>query len=251
MKPFQSLSTIPLALGSLVIPALPSYAQSHPQQLAAPNGSLIAQAFNPPKRGAPSTTAGGATRGGCNTQRKQIIPLLPKEKLGLTIAERPSLFWAVSRLAANTAQLTILSDNESRVVYETTLSIPKTSGIMQFTLPQDAPALKAGKQYHWILSINCKADESGNEMSVDGWIERIEPTPELAKALKTADPRQQVKLYAEAGIWHEALTTLATLRLSQPKDFRLSSSWRELLRSVGLSSVMFEPLINSNQTAQR
>jgi hypothetical protein len=255
MKPFQSLFTIPLMVGTLAISVFPSQAQSQAlpesQQLAAPNGLLIAQAFKPPKRGTPVTTAGGATRGSCEAKSKQLTSLLPKEKLGLTIAERPTLFWAIPRSVANTAQLTILGDKESRVVYETTLSLPKTTGIMQFTLPKDAPALEVGKPYRWFLSINCKADGSGNEMSVDGWIERIALPSELAKALKTADPKQQVKIYAEAGIWHEALTTLATLRLSQPKDFRLNASWRELLRSVGLTSIMFEPLISNNQTAQR
>jgi hypothetical protein len=254
MKPFQSLFTIPLTLGALVVPVLPGQAQSPiPQklhQVAAP-GLLIAQAFKPPKRGTPVTTAGGATRGSCDAKSKQLTSLLPKEKLGLTIVERPTLFWAIPRSATSTAQLTILGDKESKVVYETTLSLPKTAGIMQFTLPKNAPALEVGKPYRWFLSINCKADGTGNEMSVDGWIERIAPTTELAKALKTADPRQQVVIYAEAGIWHEALSTLATLRLSQPKDFRLNASWRELLRSVGLTSIMFEPLISNNQTAQR
>lgn len=249
MKLFHALSIIPLLLGAFAVPTVASPRQPQSPQLSTP--ILIAQAFRPPRRGAPITTAGGATRGQCNANSKRLTPLLPKEKLGLTIAERPTLFWSLPQATNSTAQLMILGDKESRVVYETTVTLPRTAGIFQFTLPKDAPALEVGKQYRWFLSINCKADGTGSEISVDGWIERVAATPELTKALRTANPREQVRLYAEAGIWHEAVTTLAALRLSQPRDFRLNVSWRELLRSVDLSAIMAEPLIAPNQTARR
>ncbi len=252
MKPFQSLLTIPLVLGAIA-PSLTFPVQAQPRLTvtSAPNSQLIAQAFNPPKKGAPVSTAGGATRGHCEAKGKSLTSLLPKEKLGLTISERPSLFWAIPRSAVSTAQLTILGNKDADVVYETTVALPKTPGIIQFALPKDAPALEVGKQYHWFLSVNCKADGTGSEIAVDGWIERIEPTLALARALKAADPKQQVKLYAEAGIWHEALTTLATLRLSQPKDTRLTTNWKELLKSVGLTSILSEPLVSSSQIPSR
>ncbi|MBD2078610.1 DUF928 domain-containing protein [Leptolyngbya sp. FACHB-17] len=246
MKLFQSLLMIPLALGAFSVPTVAAPTQTRSSQLSTP--TLIAQAFRPPRRGAPKTTAGGATRGQCDASRKSLTPLLPKDKFGLTVSDRPTLFWSLPQAVSGTAQLTILGDKESRVVYETTIALPKTAGIFQFTLPPDAPALEVGQQYRWYLSINCKADGTGNEISVDGWIERIALTPELTQALKTATPREQVRLYAEAGIWHEAVTILAALRLRQPSDLRLNMSWRELLRSVDLSAVMSEPLVNTCQS---
>ena len=50
-------------------------------------------------------------------------------------------------------------------------------------------------------------------------------------------------LYAQAGIWYEALATLAELRRSKPNDSVLISAWESLLQSVGLDTVAKEPII--------
>jgi hypothetical protein len=210
-----------------------------------------AQTFKLPKRGAPASTVGGATRGNCSAKSKSLVSLIPQPRLGLTLSERPTFLWAVPSNTPTTAQLTILGDKDTKVVYETAIALPKTSGVVKFTLPPEAPALEVGKQYHWFLSINCKPDGSGNEVEVDGWVERIAPTSALTRSLKTADAAQQVKLYAEAGIWHEAVSTLATLRLNQPKNAKVAANWRELLRSAGLSSIMNEPLVGATQLSRR
>jgi hypothetical protein len=250
MKPLPSILTIPFALGLTVIPTLTTHAQP---RLSTPSSAagLVAQAFSPPKRGTPVSTAGGATRGSCTEKGKNLVPLMPKEKLGLTIAERPTLFLYVPPTEVRTAQLTVLGNQDTDVVYEASLPLPKKSGVIQLTLPDQAPALKVGKQYHWFLSIDCKADGTGGEMSVEGWVERIQPTSALTQALKKADAKQQVKLYANNGIWHEAVATLAKLRLEHPKDAQVQTNWKELLRSVGLSAIATEPLVGDSQITRR
>ena len=66
--------------------------------------------------------------------------------------------------------------------------------------------------------------------------------PKLANSLKQATPVQQVALYAEQGMWHDALTNLAQLRLAQPQDASLLTQWTSLLNSEKLDSFASYPI---------
>lgn len=74
-------------------------------------------------------------------------------------------------------------------------------------------------------------------------MQRIEPNRDLVRRLGTATPQKRVTLYAQAGIWQDALTLLSELRLAKPKDTVLASDWRNLLKSVGLEDVASETII--------
>ena len=76
-----------------------------------------------------------------------------------------------------------------------------------------------------------------------GWVQRISPSLTLTSQLKQATPQQQATLYAQNGIWFDALTTLAEQRLANPQDARLSEDWNNLLKAVGLEKLTTTPLI--------
>ena len=59
----------------------------------------------------------------------------------------------------------------------------------------------------------------------------------------TATPRQRVALYAQAGIWQDALTTLGELRVRQRQDAALATDWKDLLDSVGLDNISTEAIV--------
>jgi len=56
------------------------------------------------------------------------------------------------------------------------------------------------------------------EEAVFGWIDRVEPSPELAQQLDGASEVDRAILYAEHGMWYDAVATLAALRRSRPED---------------------------------
>ncbi len=258
MKISRSFLAIPLSLSATIV-AAPSHETQLPLGLTATASQpvLISQTFKPPNRGAPSSTAGGATRGSCSVRAKQLISLMPKEvagakeKLGLTISDHPTFFWHAPQATGQTANFLLLGSRDTEVVYEATFKLPKTPGVIAFKLPANAPALAPGKQYHWFLSLPCKASEPDNEVSVSGWVERTQPTVVLTKALAKAQPRSQAILYAEAGIWHEAIATLAQLRQAAPKDAQIEASWQTLLTSVGLKTVASEPMVGNVTIVQK
>ena len=203
--------------------------------------------FVVPRRGAPTSTAGGATRGSCKVGTPVIAPILPQGRLGLTLAERPSFFVYIPPGSAETANFLLQTDGDREIVYESDIKIPAASGIVRFDLPADAPALEVGKQYHWFITLKCNpiAGTSGNP-GVDGWVERIAPDATLARQLQNATPKSLPALYAGAGIWHEALSSLVTLRQQAPDNAQLLNDWQSLLKSVGLDSLTNEPLVKQS-----
>ncbi|MEH2460149.1 DUF928 domain-containing protein [Nostoc sp.] len=204
----------------------------------------ISQKFIPPNRKAPQTTAGGASRGSsCFLESKETLtPLMPPNKLGLTLAERPTFYWFVPQIQVQTAHFSLLDGED--IIYETTFKLPKQSGIIGFTLPAKAPSLKVGKQYHWYMVNACNSEELAEEINVDGWVERIQPTPDLSKLIARTNPKQLSQVYATAGIWYEAVHTLVQQRLANPSDRTVMTNWQALLESVGLKNLVSKPLVN-------
>lgn len=237
---------IPLLL-ALLLPALPAPVEvvnAAPTKTTNTTPKKFSLNFKPPKRGAPRSTAGGATRGACLAGSRALVPLMPKESIGLTVAERPSFFVYTPPTRNQTAEFLLLTKDDTEVVYQTTFTLPKQAGVIRFDLPKEAPALKVGQEYHWFITLQCDPNRgpSGNP-TIEGWVERIEPTPALTQALTTAPPENLPGIYAEAGIWHETLTSLADRRRDTPDNPKLLSDWRDLLRSVGLDGVATEPLV--------
>ncbi|MDZ8264370.1 DUF928 domain-containing protein [Nostoc sp. ChiQUE01b] len=204
----------------------------------------ISQTFKPPQRGKPPASAGGSTRGSsCLTGKKLIIPLIPPDKLGLTFAQHPTFFWYIPPSKLKTAKFLLLTEDQN-VFYETSFTLPNKPGIISFKLPDSAPTLTVGKTYHWYLTIVCDHQDNSENPTVEGWVERTQPGATLSQALAKANLYKLPTIYAEAGIWHEALTSLVQLRRTEPNNFKAKLDWRQFFKSVGLSAIASEPLID-------
>lgn len=251
MKRFVSIAVSACAIAAGIISTGSSQAAiveptSNPSHLTLKGNQMISQTFRPPNLGNPPATAGGATRGGaCLKGTQRFTTLLPQSQIGLTLNSHPTFFWYVPQASATTAQFLLMSQNDSQVVYETTLNLPTKTGIVSFTLPATVKPLEVGQRYHWFLTINCNmADRNGNP-SAEGWIERTAPSAELSEKIQQTAARDLPALYADQGIWYEALTSLAQLRQASPTDATLTSSWERLLKSAGLGAFATEPFVKS------
>jgi hypothetical protein len=67
--------------------------------------------------------------------------------------------------------------------------------------------------------------------------------PSLASQLERGTQRDRIALYQTAGLWYDAIATLAQLRRSSPGDAALKTTWNNLLTSVGLDTIVNVPLI--------
>ncbi|MEB3220214.1 MAG: DUF928 domain-containing protein [Nostocales cyanobacterium 94392] len=238
------LATIPISMVISIVWTISVRANSSTEFVGEQKlRTLISQKFIPPNRGRPPATADGATRGGCEKKNQPITPLMPKEKLGLTFNERPTFYWHISESNTQAAEFLLLDDNDD-LVYEANLTLPKKPGIFAFTLPSEAPGLKSNKQYHWYLSIKCSSEETDDTVTVEGWVERTKPNLATQIKLNKLEPKYRSQIYADAGIWHEAMRNVVQQRCINPYDSTIMLYWNQLLTSVGLNQVVSESLDN-------
>lgn len=207
--------------------------------------------FKPPGEPAPKETAGGASRTGigetaaCSSARtgigKSVTPVLPTNNIGFTLTEHPTVFVYIPLSTARKAFFSV-QDEENNNVYQTDIELPSQPGVMQLKLPPDAPGLKTNKNYKWSLVMICTADLEPDSPFVSGWIRRVEYKTNIRNNNKSITLDSVSKL-AETGIWYDTLATLAQLRMNQPNNLLLATSWQDLLDSVGLNAIANEPLV--------
>ncbi|MDJ1181233.1 DUF928 domain-containing protein [Roseofilum sp. BLCC_M91] len=248
MKRNTNLSKITRKLACLTVIATlgwPSAANALPKP-----SFEIAQAFNPPGRGAPPRTADAGTRG-CSVSEgntKPLTALVPVKDLALTLKSHPTLFWYVPQAEGKTLVFTLLDKNDETIIYEKEVPAPSESGIVSIELStEETEGLKTNELYHWYLSIVCDPQDRTGDIIVDGWIERMEANADLKAQIQHSDPETLPKIYAESGIWHDALSAMAKLYNENLQDGAIASQWETLLRSVQLDAFAQTPILSPSE----
>ncbi len=211
--------------------------------------------FTPPDRGKPGRLEGAGTRlfeppssiedgrnRGCSLNGDpddRLTPLAPSSGLSVTVSSHPTFFVYVPESPEGVQAEFILFDRAQNEVYSQTITVDKTPGLLSVSLPETAPPLETGQPYQWFVSLICNRDDRAGDAVIGGWIQRLEPTEEFARDLENANPVQRAALYAETGIWQDAVATLAHLLQSSQIERRgaVKAEWEELLTSVGLSEM--------------
>ena len=202
--------------------------------------------FQPPDVTAPDNRVGGAQRGCELREGLFITPLIPESNIGLTLTESPTFFVYVSQPSAQ-VKFTLLNEDESEVVYETTFLKIDQAGIVGVSLSEKGKTknIEVGKRYVWSFALVCDPEDRSGDKFVKGWMERIEPQASLKSDLANPDPMAKAIAYAKNGIWYETLATLAQMRRLAPDDSGLKTEWTQLLQSQGLESIADQPLVQS------
>jgi hypothetical protein len=192
-----------------------------PQQ--ASGGASRGSIFTPPiEHSAPVNTAGGASR--TNLQGTYaseqglsvaLMALTPQSFYGTTISERPVFMVYVPSSDARELVFSI-KDQEDNMHYQMRLPAPAAAGVVAIHLPDDAPALEVGKNYHWYTAVLVDGSMSPSTPFVDAWVQRIEASSELAQAMKMERGVQDVEILAKGGVWYDSISSLARLRTAQP-----------------------------------
>lgn len=204
------------------------------------------------REGLPGRRIGGGTRGECAVKRpEQLIALVPENNLVLTQQAYPSMLFHIPQTSKPMTMELVLQDDNYNLVYEKTLTkngseIKTDSGeIINLNLLDSASLrpLVTGKTYRWYLSIICNPNNRARDIVVDGWIKRVAVEPDFAKKIEQASLAERVNLYAKAGLWQDAITTLVELRYAQPGDSSLAASWTQLLKSEKLDTLAQESLL--------
>ncbi|MCX7596650.1 MAG: DUF928 domain-containing protein [Fischerella sp.] len=201
-------------------------------------------------RGRPTKRRGTGSRGNCPPVELLTTALIPVKNVGLAVEEHPTFWFFVPYKTADisTGEF-VLQDEVNKDVYRTYFTLPETPGIVSLKLPSTAP-LAIDQTYQWYFKLYCRntidsaAANLSNPVFVRGWVQRVAIKPDLEYKLKSVTtPRQRIALYAEHGIWYSALSELAKLRLSEPRNPIINNDWTLLLQDVDLEDLNSQPLI--------
>jgi hypothetical protein len=189
-------------------------------------------AYKPPLRGAPLTRVGGGTRSVGNSL---AVNVLAPSDTGLTTQEKPTIYWFASQLIDKPVELTITSTESLQAaatpVLEITLQPPLAKGIHAFRLADHSVTLKPGVEYQWFVAVVRNPAQRSNDVLAGGTIKRVTDSP---AQLKQASPAQLPALYAEAGLWYDAIDQLSKQISADQSNRQLRERRAALLEQVGL-----------------
>jgi hypothetical protein len=184
----------------------------------------------------------------CDDSRK-LTALVPESQIGRTVSEYPVFFFYFPKTDFYDAQanfyLVEVEDEKENLIYATTRKINNSPGVMSVSIPanKNVSPLQVGKNYRWSISLICDTLDRGPDVSAAGMVRRVELSADILRELDAADPRQKTVIYAENGIWQDALGTLAAARRANPNDTDLAADWESLLDSVKLGAIAKEPIV--------
>ena len=185
----------------------------------------------------PQRTEGGGARGCTNSIPVSLSLLTPKDHIAQTVSAHPTFLWHISDATSTPMVFTLVERNVSQPIFQKQLKADK-SGIVRLEVPQDAPALVEGKEYRWTVTLICSHKRPSENIYARAWIERVAIAPNLAQKLAVADSeRDRALIYAQSGIWYDALSMLNKVHEVNPKDSQAFGSFISLLEQVGLTKV--------------
>ena len=204
------------------------------QSKEAPSG-VNAPTYRPPLPNAPISRLGGQKRG--IPGDSLALAVLTPEKSGLTIQEQPSLYWFLSQLTTYPIELTLTQDDSVEPILETRLSPPTQPGVQRIHLANYSVRLKPDVEYRWFVTAVPDAGSRSKDVLAGGLIQRIEPSANLRARLSQAGVAQAAFIYAEEGIWYDAISAISDMIDAAPNDSLLRRQRASLLKQVRLQEV--------------
>lgn len=159
-----------------------------------------------PRSGTTSTQGGSR---GCSTQEEMPPTLLaPQNHVGQTISRHPTFAWFLRGSSSFEVKFAIYESvpgGNPKEIY--TKPLQRSSGIMKLApFSKDEPGLEVGKDYLWRVAVYCEPGKPS--IAFDEWasIKVVKMPPALPSQLdKAATSAEKVNIYAEAGLWYDAL----------------------------------------------
>lgn len=193
--------------------------------------------YKPPRVGAPKGRVGGGTRGDGQGNDYPILYVLAPDHTGLTIHTQPSLFWYISQPTTASIELTISRGQAVEPILEKRISSPGRPGIQRIQLVDYNVRLESGIEYQWFVALVPDPKYRSKDIIAGGFIKRIEPPEGLRAKLAQVDKQEVPYIYAEAGIWYDALSAISDLIDTISEDSTWWQRRKTLLEQVGFSGI--------------
>jgi hypothetical protein len=154
--------------------------------------------------------------------------LAPQTYVGYTTSQSPTFVWFVPNLVDHNScgneeinpeiefrLYEYEADGQPKAIGETIL-LPAKSGIMSLPFPEKQPELAIGQTYFWQVTMLCQAPETftnEEELYLTAVDFKVVDVPANVKAnlSSSLSPFEQAEIYAESGLWYDALTQALSL----------------------------------------
>lgn len=159
--------------------------------------------YVPPRNQKPPsdyTKSGGAR--GCPEERIPLTILAPTTHVGHTVSKHPTFAWFLYSPRDTELRFFEFDSNNRPKQIGNPIQLQASKGINKYSLPENQPELTTGKKYLWQVSISCR---DGDLVQRTEFMVVEMPSVLKSKIPATVDGSQKANLYAEQGLWYDAL----------------------------------------------
>ncbi|MFQ5417746.1 MAG: DUF928 domain-containing protein [Myxococcota bacterium] len=190
--------------------------------------------YTPPAIGKPAQTVGGGSRG--SSDKVPALFVVAPDHVGQTTSAAPSLFWFIDQVpdASIHVEFTLQDEESIEPIVEATLPTPTRAGVQQIQLSDHGAKLAAGIEYQWSIALIVDPDERSKDIVATGFIDRVNATSQLTARLASEGAARSAAVYAEEGIWYDAIAALSEQIAGDPTNAALRQQRADLLGQVGL-----------------
>lgn len=199
------------------------------------SGSGLFINYKPPMLGKPGNRIGGGTRG--KDKDIALFAALVPEHTGLTSKPEPSLCWYMSKPMNTRIEVTLNDEKSVNPILEKTLDLPAKGGVHCLRLSDYNTRLRADIEYQWFVAIVPDPAQRSKDILSGGTILYREASPELTRRLARASGADIPSIYAESGIWYDAVSSVSDLITANPGNKEYRKMRADLLEQAGLSEV--------------
>jgi hypothetical protein len=173
------------------------------------------------------TTSIAATRGVCNpafdnpeqkTNAATLTALAPYSHVGQSSATHPTFTWYIPEQESYPLEFWLYEfdpasyDGKGKQLYQAKLS--SSAGIMTHTLPKQQASLSPGKTYVWQVAVICNPNSPSQSLVVNNRVKIVPVDSTILTQIKNSQDSDRLKradIYAQAGLWYDALAEVATM----------------------------------------
>jgi len=204
--------------------------------------------YKPRKQSAPRGRIDGDFRGG--PRGDVVLRVLAPDHVGFTVKSEPILYWYLSKAPAVPVEFTLVDTRKIPPVVEQSLPAPAQSGVQKIVLKELGHALEPGVEYYWSISLITDPESRSQDIMARGTIERIPFDEALMLDLVRPCTRDLVYLYAEKGVWYDAVGCVMELLDRSPNDEGLQRLLFSLLNQGRLILPHDSPVIRDQTVWQ-
>ena len=122
-------------------------------------------------------------------------------------------------------------------IVDARLAGPFERGLHAMPLAKFGAQLEVGREYAWRIAVVVDEKRRANDVFAGANIARAAHSKSLRETLNAATPSDHPKIYASAGLWYDALTSIDALRSTAGQRTRAVANCRDMLDGQALNDV--------------